>query len=101
MAAIVIADASPLIALARVGGLSWLEQLFTEVMLTEVVLAEVLTGHYLATEAPIRQALAAGWLKTVAFTTTDPALPDLDEGEASSIRLALSCKGPAWHANAT
>ena len=95
MAGIVIADASPLIALARVGGLSWLEQLFTEVMLTEVVLAEVLTGHYLATEAPIRQALAAGWLKTVAITTTVPALPDLDEGEASSIRLALSCKGPA------
>ena len=95
MAGIVIADASPLIALARVGGLSWLEQLFTEVMLTDVVLAEVLTGHYLATEAPIRQALAAGWLKTVAITTTVPALPDLDEGEASSIRLALSCKGPA------
>ena len=95
MAAIVIADASPLIALARVGGLSWLEQLFTEVMLTDVVLAEVLTGHYLATEAPIRQALAAGWLKTVAIPTTDQALPDLDEGEASSIRLALSCNGPA------
>jgi len=95
MAAIVIADASPLIALARVGGLSWLQQLFTKVMLTDVVLAEVLTGRYPATEAPIRQALAAGWLKTIAIPTTDPALPDLDEGEASSIRLALSRNGPA------
>ena len=95
MAAIVIADASPLIALARVGGLGWLQQLFTEVMLTDVVLAEVLTGRFPATEAPIRQALAAGWLKTVAIPTTDPALPDLDEGEASSIRLALSRNGPA------
>ena len=95
MAAIVIADASPLIALARVNGLSWLQHLFTEVMLTDVVLAEVLTGRYPDTEAPIRQALAAGWLKTVAIPTTDPALPDLDEGEASSIRLALSCNGPA------
>jgi len=95
MAAIVIADASPLIALARVNGLDWLQHLFTEVMLTDVVFAEVLTGRYPATEAPIRQALAAGWLKTVAIPTTDPALPDLDEGEASSIRLALSCKGPA------
>jgi predicted nucleic acid-binding protein len=95
MAAIVIADASPLIALARVGGLGWLQHLFTEVMLTDVVLAEVLTGRYPATEAPIRQALAAGWLETVAIPTTDPALPDLDEGEASSIRLALSCNGPA------
>jgi predicted nucleic acid-binding protein len=95
MAAIVIADASPLIALARVGGLSWLQQLFTEVMLTDVVLAEVLTGRYPDTEAPIRQALTAGWLQTVAIATTEPALPDLDEGEASSIRLALSRNGPA------
>lgn len=95
MAAIVIADASPLIALARVGGLGWLQQLFTEVMLTDVVLAEVLTGRYPATEDPIQQALADGWLKTVAIPTTDPALPDLDEGEASSIRLALSRNGPA------
>ena len=95
MAAIVIADASPLIALARVGGLSWLEQLFTEVMVTDVVFAEVLTGRYPDTEAPIRQALAAGWLKTLAIPTTDPALPDLDEGEAASIRLALSRNGPA------
>lgn len=75
MAAIVIADASPLIALARVGGLSWLQQLFTEVMLTDV--------------------LTAGWLRTVAIASTEPALPDLDEGEASSIRLALSRNGPA------
>ena len=90
MAAIVIADASLLIALARVGGLSWLQQLFTEVMLTEV-----LTGRYPDTEAPIRQALTAGWLQTVAIATTEPALPDLDEGEASSIRLALSRNGPA------
>ena len=95
MAAIVIADASPLIALARVGRLSWLQQLFTEVMVTDVVFAEVLTGRYPDTEAPIRQALAAGWLKTVAIANTDPALPDLDEGEASSIRLALSRNGPA------
>jgi len=53
MAAIVIADASPLIALARVNGLDWLQHLFTEVMLTDVVFAEVLTGRYPATEAPI------------------------------------------------
>ena len=80
MAAIVIADASPLIALARVGGLSWLQQLFTEVMVTDVVFAEART---------------AGWLQTIAIATTEPDLPDLDEGEDSSIRLALSRNGPA------
>ena len=95
MAAIVIADASPLIALARVNGLGWLKQLFTEVVVTEVVLAEVLTGRYPETERPIQEALEAGWLKPSAITLSEPALPDLDEGEAASIRLAMSTEEPA------
>ncbi|MCU0530291.1 MAG: DUF3368 domain-containing protein [Cyanobium sp. Prado107] len=90
MAAIVIADASPLIALARVNGLGWLQQLFAEVLVTEVVLAEVLTGRHPETEQPIQQALAAGWLRAAAEVSSEPALPDLDEGEAASIRLALT-----------
>ena len=94
MAAIVISDASPLIALARVNGLLWLQQLFTEVVVTDVVLAEVLTGRYPDTEAPIQQALAAGWLQATSVDTNEPALPDLDEGEAASIRLALSSGEP-------
>ena len=81
MAAIVIADASPLIALARVGGLSWLQQLFTEVMVTDVVFAEVLTGRYPDTEAPIRQARAAGWLKTAAIANINDA-PVVTSGNA-------------------
>jgi predicted nucleic acid-binding protein len=95
VAAIVIADASPLIALARVNGLGWLQQLFTEVVVTEVVLAEVLTGRYPLTETPIQQALAAGWLRAATVGTSEPALPDLDEGEAASIRLALNRSEPA------
>jgi predicted nucleic acid-binding protein len=96
VAAIVISDASPLIALARVNGLLWLQQLFTAVVVTDVVLAEVLTGRYPDTEAPIEQALAAGWLQAVAVDTSEPALPDLDEGDGTaSIRLALGCGEPA------
>jgi len=94
VASIVIADASPLIALARVNGLSWLQQLFTEVVVTDVVLAEVLTGRFPDTETPIQQALAAGWLQAAAVSTSEPPLPDLDEGEAASIRLALSSGDP-------
>jgi predicted nucleic acid-binding protein len=94
VAEIVIADASPLIALARVNGLGWLQQLFRHVVVTQVVLDEVLTGRYPDTEAPIRQALAAGWLKVSGVVATGPVLPDLDEGEASSIRLALCSEGP-------
>ena len=90
MVAIVIADASPLIALARVNGIVWLQDLFGEVVVTTVELREVLTGRFPESEAPIEMALAAGWLKSVAVEMADPALPDLDEGEAASIRLALA-----------
>lgn len=90
MVAIVIADASPLIALARVNGIVWLQDLFGEVVVTTVELREVLTGRFPESEAPIETALAAGWLKSVAVEMADPVLPDLDEGEAASIRLALA-----------
>ena len=53
----------------------------------------MLTGRHPATEAPIQQALADGWLQAAAVGTSEPALPDLDEGEAASIRLALT-SGP-------
>ena len=59
-------------------------------MVTTVELREVLTGRFPESEAPIEMALAAGWLKSVAVEMADPALPDLDEGEAASIRLALA-----------
>jgi predicted nucleic acid-binding protein len=88
-----IADASPLIALARDcpggGGLGWLEALFGQVMVSEEVMAEVLSGGYPAREEPIQAAIASGWLRAVAVDSSEPALPDLDEGEAASIRLAL------------
>ena len=89
MVAVVIADASPLIALARVGGITWLQQLFGEVLITQEVLQEVLTGQFPASEQPIHEALRAGWLRSECINTSQPPMPDLDEGEAASIRLAL------------
>ena len=108
MAAIVIADASPLIALARVGGLSWLQQLFTEVMLTDVVLAEVLTGRYPDTEAPIRQALAAdkvadkkGIPGQLLRAKLHLQLSDsLDPGLALQYAIAARINSPADHRDA-
>ena len=90
MVAIVIADASPLIALARVNGIVWLQDLFGEVVVTTVELREVLTGRFPESEAPIETALAAGWLKSVAVEMADPVLPDLDEGEAVFAQLHAS-----------
>ena len=95
MAAIVIADASPLIALARVNGIVWLRALFTEVVVADAVLREVLTGQFPDTEARIQAGLTSGWLKPVVVEATKPDLPDLDEGEAASIRLALQHGGDA------
>ena len=94
MVAIVIADASHLIGLARVSGVSWLKDLFGVVLIPSVVADEVLTGHFPDQEALIQAAIEAGWLRLAVNIGTGPALPDLDEGEAASIRLALSF-GPA------
>jgi len=93
VAAIIISDASPLIALARVDGLGWLQALFNEVLITEAVLSEVLTGSFAASEARIEAAIAAGWLRAVQCQSNAPVQPDLDEGEAASIRLALALGG--------
>ena len=95
MAAIVIADASPLIALARVNGIVWLRALFTEVVVADAVLREVLTGQFPDTEERIQAGLTSGWLKPVVVEATKPDLPDLDEGETASIRLALQHGGDA------
>lgn len=95
MAAVVIADASPLIGLARVDGLGWLQALFQQVLVTDVVIGEVLTGTFAESESRIQAALNAGWLKVVSSAAEKPELPDLDEGEAASIRLALQNPGQA------
>jgi len=51
VAAVVVADASPLIGLARVNGLGWLQALFQEVLVTDVVIGELLTGTFPDVEA--------------------------------------------------
>jgi hypothetical protein len=72
VAAVVIADASPLIGLARVNGLRWLQALFQEVFVTDVVIGEVLTGTFPDSEARIQAALNIGWLKVVNSTAEEP-----------------------------
>ena len=94
MAAIVISDASPLIGLAHVNGIGWLRELFGIVLLPATVADEVLTGRFGAQEALITAAIKAGWLTITADQPQGPELPDLDEGKAASIRLALSRPGP-------
>ena len=58
-------------------------------MLHEVV------GRNFRGEAAIADAVTAGWLLPMGPAAVDPALPDLDEGEAACIRLALAANVPA------
>lgn len=60
---IIIADASPLIALARIEHIHLLRLLFDEVSITQVVEQEVLFGGNFADAAPIERAIQAGWLR--------------------------------------
>ncbi|MGQ0652911.1 MAG: DUF3368 domain-containing protein [Betaproteobacteria bacterium] len=94
MAGLVLTDASPLIGLSIVEGLGWLHTLFGEVWLPQQVQREVLTGQALRGEAEIKPALAAGWLRVWKRRVAEATLPDLGEGEAACIRIALSRDEP-------
>ena len=93
MAGLVLADASPLIGLARVDGLQWLQSLFGTVWVPIEVHAEVLSGFGSPDEQSIGAAVSAGWLRLCGPTPQTPLLPELDEGETACIRLALAHPG--------
>lgn len=92
---IVLSDASPLIGLARVDGLPWLPALFGEVWMPREVRREVSPDKGYPEEAALRAAEREGWLRTCADAPELPELGELDEGEASCIRIALAQQCPA------
>ena len=94
MARLVLADASPLIVLSRVGGLDWLPAFFGTVTLPEEVRQEVLDCGAWPGQASLRAALDSGWLLISARHYETPLLPDLDEGEAACIRAAVNHPEP-------
>ncbi len=85
----VVIDASPLIGLAIVDGLSWLPKLFDIVYVSEIVENEVLPGTGAQGEDVITQAFESGWLKI----WQEPIIPlldiDLDAGETDCINIAM------------
>ncbi len=94
---VVIADAGPLIALARLDLLRLLEALFDEVALVDAVAREVLDGGDFADAQRIRAALAKGWLRvqTLEADLADPidsGLTGLGAGESRSILWALQLR---------
>jgi predicted nucleic acid-binding protein len=86
---VVLSDASPLIALALIDRLNLLHSLFGEVLITEVVKGEVLVGGDKPGETAIAAAIEASWIRVIADQWLEPQFPDLDEGEASTLRAAM------------
>ena len=86
---VVIADAGPLIALAKIKHLHLLEDLFSEILITQAVADECLNVQ--SNDAVlIKQALDADWLKCVANPLFQHVLSrSLELSEQSSIEYAL------------
>ena len=87
---IVLADASPLIGLARVGGLPWLRKLYRTVSITKAVRREATGARELPGAVAISAALKQGWIRVLRQEWSEPPLPRLDTGEASILRAAIA-----------
>ncbi|MBD3305680.1 DUF3368 domain-containing protein [candidate division KSB3 bacterium] len=90
--AVVIADAGPLIGIARIGYLCLLQQLYAAVLIPPRIAEELrLSGNRPGAKA-IGHAIHAGWIE-IAEVTSRQNIPLLDvlvdAGEAEAIRLAL------------
>ncbi|GDX77176.1 hypothetical protein LBMAG41_22540 [Cyanobium sp.] len=95
----VIADAGPLIGLARIGCLDLLRALFGGVTITAVVADEIgidaepdLRADRRPGASAIAKAREAGWLSIVESTDVpdvEPLNPGVDSGERTTIALAL------------
>ena len=94
----IVADASPLIVLARLQRLGLLKDLYGEVLIGPVVKAEAIDAGKKIRANGVEQldaALASGWLRMVSLTAQEHGLRQglagrsrLDRGEAEAIALA-------------
>lgn len=90
MTYLVIIDASPLIGLAIVNGLSWLPEIFDTVYLPKSVKHEVLPGRAARGESAIAHAINSDWLKVWEDPIETQLNLDLDAGETDCISLGLN-----------
>lgn len=92
---VIIADASPLIGLAKIGRLALLRALYREILIPPAVHAELRAGGESPGSPELRKALDEKWISVAHPTPLNPALVQeleqtLDAGEAQAIALALS-----------
>lgn len=88
---VVIADAGPLIALARIDSLALLRGLFGHVCITATVRDEILpTASSFPDADLLARTLTEGWIEVVDAPQDEwrPLNPGVDAGEASAIHMA-------------
>lgn len=86
---LLVADTSPLLALARVDFLELLSQLFSRVCVTQTVLNECLIKPDRTDAQGIQIALSAGWLNAVEDLDARSSLWHLDKGEQTALEYAM------------
>ncbi len=86
---IVVADAGPLIGLALIGGLIWLQKLFPKILIPEAVAAELCLDSNMPGASALASARDQGWLQIVSVDDVPGRLLAMvDRGEAEAIVLA-------------
>lgn len=92
----IAADSGPLIALARIGHLHLLRDLFQSVLVPQAVIAECCVGENRPGSKAIAQALKQGWLKRKRLPARILLLgrPTMGEGENAAIALAHHLGSP-------
>ena len=88
---LVIADAGPLIAFARLHQIGLLPQLFGRVLVTDIVFAECAGRSYFPESALIQEAVSKKQLELCASPDFSAFAQKIDVGEASSIAVAIDC----------
>ena len=86
---VVLADASPLIGLARIGRLDWLRKLYGPVLVTRAVRGEISVRGQPGAEA-LLGALRGRWIRQVRSEPKEPEFVRLDVGEAGLLRAAVA-----------
>jgi len=91
---LLIADAGPLIALAKIKKLKILQELYGTIIIPQKVYSELEIGANMPGSQRLEQAILEGWLKTVKIKHQPTSIirDSIDEGEAEAITLAIECK---------
>jgi hypothetical protein len=89
---IVIADAGPLIAFARLHQISLLPQIFGRVLVTDIVFTECAGRSDYPESVLIQEAVIWKQLELCTAPNFSAFVPKIDDGEASAIAMAIECR---------